>query len=72
MKTKTYNHIIKRINKFTGLSNDDCCVKQNKNKNPPLPPPKKKKNRTHEKNKTKQTGMPILFTKMSKVFLQAN
>ena len=72
LKTKTYDHIIKRINKCTGLSNDDCCVKQTKNKNSPLPSIpalKKKKNRT-QKNKTKnkkETSMPILCTNMNKV-----
>ena len=82
MKTKTYEHIIKRINKCTDLSNDDCRVEQTQNKNlpplphppPPLSPQKKKKNRTQKKktkNKTKETRTPILITKMNKVFLQA-
>ena len=53
----TYDHIIKKINKCTGLSNDDCCVKQTKNMAPSLPspsPPPKKKNRTQKIKKTKQ------------------
>ena len=64
LKTKTYDHIIKRINKCTGLSKDDCCVKQTKTRPSPL------KNKAKQ-NKTKETRMPILFTKMNKVFLQA-
>ena len=55
LKTKTYDHIIKRVNKRTGLTNDDCCVKQTKNKNTPRPTKKKKKKRKKiEHKKTKQ------------------
>ena len=83
MKTKTYDHIIKRINKCTDLSNDDCCVKQLKTRTLPAQhthththarAPLKKKRRTQKnktKNKTKETRTPYTSYKNGKVFLQA-
>ena len=77
MKTKTYDHIIKRIKKCTGLSNDDCCVKQLKKRTLPPPhthihthtrTPQKKKKEEHKK--TKETRMPILLTKMISSFFK--
>ena len=83
MKTKTYDHIIKRIKKCTGLSNDDCCVKQLKTRTLPPPhthihthtrTPQKKKKEEHKKTKekTKQKKHVCLYSyKNDKFFLQA-
>ena len=82
MKTKTYDHIIKRIKKCTGLSNDDCCVKQLKTRTLPPPHthihththPSKKKQEEHKKTKekTKQKKHVCLYSyKNDKFFLQA-